>query len=552
MPKVKDETMPAPQKAKRVEAKKREVLYPEIRVNGIVIPRERLVITVEKMRAVLGWENEEEYRERIIAECKKSGANIEELLKEKPEKFLIPADDVLLTDFHGRKVACWNNARNRDFDERHCKEMAQSMLEMGWYFNGESLIVGETGMTISLQHRGCALMLAEELRTMDQYAEHWKAQGWKEPVTIEALLVTGVKEDQDTISTLDNVKPRTEADIISTSDLFAKLPKGERSECSKMLATAIDLVWRRTKADEDGWMPGDGHTVQYQTNAAAMKFLKHHERLKEAAVHLYQENQDRLITKQRLSAGKCAGLMYLMACCQSDIDEYRNTDPRNEKVLKFDDWTKAEEFFSLIGSNPEFEAVRVALKALSSEDTGVGGTDAEKQSILVKGWESHREGGAITAKDLQLDYQEDSEGNITKDGKQYFLIDPPTLGGIDQGIKVRAPKERAPTKEEIKRRAAVELAAKLNAMRGKRVPGEVAAPDPVEYDKDGKPPMLPRTQQDAAQTAKAKADDDAGKVSDVARLAEKLIKFKPGPADKIDKPTTPKPPPKSGKPGSKK
>ena len=112
-----------------------------------------------------------------------------------------------LLDAMGNRVRCVNNDRNRPFDESHARKLAQDILNGHWKLNGESIIVGKTGLILSGQHRLAALVYAWQLWGSTAQGNHWSSK-WEQEPSIETLLVCGIDESPEVTRTLDNVKPR--------------------------------------------------------------------------------------------------------------------------------------------------------------------------------------------------------------------------------------------------------------------------------------------------------------------------------------------------------
>ncbi len=453
--------VPKPQKAAKLVIKSavdeapRSVIYPHLIVNGIVIPPESCIITVAKMAKLLGWETEPEYTTRMLKEFPDM----------KPEAAMY-GSDYLLRDVNGYKVRCWNNCRNRPFDEGHAKKLAQDLLqrnwagfvasELKWYelhkdlastkdwlgklngkgevqlpemtINGETIIIGRTGQVESGQHRGVALMLAEQIRLKQK--GRWEAN-WPDEVILESLVVCGVSESPKNIQTLDNVKPRTLADIFYTSPLFNDLEVMERRECSRMLDRAVAFLWKRTGMKQE----------MYQTHSESQAFVEAHIRILDCLAHIFQENKDRVISNLRLSAGECAGAMYLMGCCKSDGENYhiaRKEGRVSEKSLNWETWDDAREFWVMLGKDAKKDGsapgpITKALTALVDIEDGSTGRAIEKYAILAKAWKLFLAKEEMTVEKLSLsvengDYIEKSDGTMQ--------LNPDTdldFGGIDLG-----------------------------------------------------------------------------------------------------------------------
>lgn len=378
-------------------------------------------------------------------------------------------DVYMLRDNENNKVRCLNNLDNRPFDERWCNGLTQTILKFQWAgtitiselveyvygksgmeawtspdgkqyqigdmiqlsagtINGSSIGLSRTGRVESGQHSLCALKKACQIYraapkgTYPEWDEYlakygdrhdWGPNGLPGPV-IETILVKGLSEDRRVLMTVDNCKPRSEADVFYTSDIFVKLRDlpAKRQEMSRMLATCVDMFWKRTKRQG------------YKTHTEVMQMVQDHPKLIKAVEHLFQENVDvrrnaegKLvggyhISNLGLSAGQAACMCYLMGCSASDGDEYRNGKPApREKGLDWSRWDKAKQFWSMIGDDVGFEPVRRALltKVINDPSTdegtitlGGGLMQRSKLTILAKAWEVFcDEGRQFTELDLK-------------------------------------------------------------------------------------------------------------------------------------------------------
>jgi hypothetical protein len=216
-------------------------------------------ITVAKGKEILLWEAEKEYAARVKA----SNPAYKDVEITFPKEF--PAH---FRDEEGNLVRCWNNCKNRWFDEPRARLYAQEILQRNWAgpstfpgetVNGETIVIGRTGIVLSGQHRLIGLVLAFQM-WLGKNKLHWQKY-WQEEPFLESLIVTGVSEHPCIVRTLDNVKSRTLADTLYTSEVFDGLtlpeangetqrtlrPK-ERMELARMLDSAVDLLWKRTGA----------------------------------------------------------------------------------------------------------------------------------------------------------------------------------------------------------------------------------------------------------------------------------------------------------------
>lgn len=425
-------------------------------------------LTVAQAKELLGWEIEADYTARRMQENPK-------LKKESRDATF--GEEYTLIDEEGQKVRCWNNAKNRPFDDGHARKLAQDVLNRHWRFNFENIIIGITGLVLSGQHRLIGLVLAEQMRLGKQKG-HWEALGWTMPVTIEVSIGFGAPEDADVLQTFDNVKPRTLADVLYTSDIFAGIrERKDRAELSRMLDAAIDLLWKRLGAGKDSFH-------KYQTHSESQDFLVRHHRLLQCVKHLWEENKNRGISHPdlRLSPGQCAAACYLMGCSASDETKYREAEMPQEKLLDWSCWDRAKEFWSdLSGNKKPVGQVRLAIKNLKDE-TELTGRMVEKLMVVAKAWDTYKNGKAPS--------QDDCELSTDHDGA---LDEWPGFGGVDLGPpKPKAEAEPIANEEErqaeARRIRAENLQAKVEGPGTTRLPGEVAKPEPIKVDKDGKPP----------------------------------------------------------------
>lgn len=376
-------------KSKKLPEITRQVIYPEVQVN---VAAGANALTVQQMKDLLGWQEETE-------EVKFGG-------------------DYLLTDAGGKKVRCLNNAHNRPLTESWARTIAQDILNKHWKFNGETIIIGRTGLVLSGQHRLIGGVLAEQDRTGPQ-EHHWKSR-WDGPITMDCLVVFGIEESGEITRTLDNVKPRTLADVLFCDEaVFGKVKPADRQKLCRMADYAVRIVWHRTGAGIDAFAPK-------RTHSEALDFIDRHGKILKAVKHIFEEDKDGHISKI-LSPGTAAGLLYLMASCKSDVDKYRNADTRSEKKMDFEQWEKACEFWVLLSANAaEMEEVRKGLNNLVDPETGEAAPLAHKMALLIKAWNVFAQGYEITAKDLKLKKETDEEG-------VKHLVECPTCGGIDLG-----------------------------------------------------------------------------------------------------------------------
>jgi hypothetical protein len=244
-------------------------------------------------------------------------------------------------------------------------------------------------------------------------------------------VVFGVDESDEVVQTLDNVRPRTVADVLSTVDMFRVAPDDEpapalwRAKVTKAAQRCISQLWERTGSMDDPWNP-------HFNLQEAMSFINRHPRIADAVRHIVAEDGSKGISKF-LNHGDSAALLYLMGTCTSDPDTYRptwETQPE-ENRLDFSMWDKACEFFTLLGSNSaEFKAVREAINRLTNPDTAAKATTDERMGVIAKAWMMFANGEPFNNSvpvdpALKLKYK-------IEDGVS-VLNEWPTVGGIDLG-----------------------------------------------------------------------------------------------------------------------
>lgn len=449
--------------AKKVE---REPVYPEV---DAVVCRGDRALTYDKMKAILHWETEDEHNARVKAQNPYAYRNG----KAKDVGF---GDDYLLKDVAGKKVRCWNNTKNRPFSEPWSTALAINLLLSGpgtpkekrhWKCNGESFIVGVYAQVLSGQHRGVGLMIAVQLwrlakqlhsegksQDFKAFGKAWKAdeqaewlKSWPSEPVLETVYVRGIDESPDTTRTIDNVKPRSLSDVFYTSDVLASVKKpGERAEVTRMLATAVDLMWKRTGVDS-----------RYQTHAESVDFLDRHKSLMKCVQHVFQENKDRAFSGMKLSPGQLACLMYLMAAAKTDPDKYHGL--RSEKACDLSLFDQAKGFMvELIKS--ENSALEAAVDVLSQlVESEEGARASEKRTVLVKAWNLWAAGEKVTGQKVLPETAEDSDGNL-------IYVNHPSCGGIDLGDKPSHDEETAEADaqaEEERKAVAAERVKELDA-----------------------------------------------------------------------------------------
>ena len=456
-----------PEKRVAVDGEMPVVQYPRIETRIYAVGYDYDPLDSDGAEDLLGWESEEQFTARMS-----EGMSEEE---RKRHAFHYGTDFDFL-DVKGDKIKCWNNIGNREFDREHCLSLAQDHLTRDWAdsrnggtikvqldpdtfpeggevdlsemsLNGETIIVTRTSRTASAQHRLISLIFANQMWKAEP--EKWPA--WTDAPTMECIIVYGISDSPRVIQTLDNVKPRSEADTIAATQ-FPDATPFERREWSQALAAATDFVWKRTQVEG-----------LHQTHSASMAFRKRHPSLVRAVQHVCGENKTgRPLSRLKFSQGTCSGLMYLFASSQTDTPTYRDVDPRlrAETLVEMDKsvtaqgrerpvWDASELFWTLVTASVSdtgdrtMVPIKDELGRLANGTEG-GATAAEKVGILCVAWNLWSTGNTLTQEDLRLDYRQRDDG--TK------IVDPhPCVGGIDLGVKPAKVKDSDPSAEELER-----------------------------------------------------------------------------------------------------
>lgn len=401
--------MPRPKKKPPVEAPSVEARYPELRAVLYTAASGEGPITAEHAKAWLGWT---------------------------PETNHDFGDDFLLKDQEGVKVRCSFNDRNRPFNEAWCRTLAQDILNRNWAdsrngpdstINGETIVIGRSGLILSGQHRLIGLILAEQMRVSSMspkkggtaHKDHW-AEKWDSPVTIEGLVVFGVSESSCVVRTLDNVRPRSFGDVLYTEEAFREDADGKpiiadaRKNLCRAAEHAVRLLWSRTGRGEEAFSPKATHSER-------LEFISRHRRLLEAVVHVTDEDGDNGI-KNYVSRGYASAALYLMACSASDGQDYHVQESPSEAHLDFSRWDRACEFWTDFAHSARLGALRTCMTPPEGELRL-----AEKLAYLARAWEHYKDGRDPTADEMDLSdfYMEDPDDGTRR------LIEHPSFGGID-------------------------------------------------------------------------------------------------------------------------
>lgn len=363
----------------------RDVEYPEIQAILYVGDE---ALTVEDAKKLLGWTEDS---------------------KSEPLK-----KDFLFKDVNGKKIKCFNNLNNRPFSMANAVIISQEILRGKWKLNGESMIIGRTGLTLSCQHRLIGFILACQEYSLDpsKYVEFWN----EEP-TLECIIVYGISEVDDVVNTMDTGRPRTLTDVIYRSEYFADLTQQERKEAAKSCQYATNLLWKRTGVE-------DAHGIQ-KTHSEALAFIQAHPRILECVNLIREDNEENQIT-HFITPGYAAALLYLMGSSKTLPKDYYSKHPHDETQLDWDLWDTACDFWvNLASGSKDSDSVilRKAFMNLIPEDGGEV-SKGERIAVILKAWNLIATDKPLTEQALRLKYKVDEEGYRQ-------LLDSPTAGGID-------------------------------------------------------------------------------------------------------------------------
>lgn len=434
-------------------------------------------ITKALAQQLLGWEDEIKYKARCGSAG--NGQGVPGFGKE----FLFK--DSL---FGNVPIRCWYNTKNRPFDLAWAKALAQMILQSGpeldyaarqWKLNGEPILIGEHGQVLSGQHRLVGLVIACEMWSRDK--EFYKNSWLTEP-TIESVITVGISEAQDTIMTIDNVKPRNLGDVFYTSNIFAGLAISQRKWCSDAAAKAVEFLWKRTGVSDT---PG----MSYQTHPASISFFdRHKEHLMLAVDHIFKIDcaNGRPLSALGLRTGDMIGMLYLMGCSKTDPDEGYTTG-RTEDSLDWSRWEDAKEFWVDLVTKRETtfsNVIRALAGTVADDEAGPGGGGQARNIVITKAWRLYIEGEELELDRIMPEY--------AGEGLQRQLISSDDLEGIDNGPPKKKLAGGVPTEDARAEQEADDK--KLAAMKARSAEAlkKKALPAPPPLAKKPVPKPAPR------------------------------------------------------------
>lgn len=363
-----------------------EALYPKIDVK--LCDKESGLLGIETAKELLGWVEETE-----------------------DDKF---GKDFLLRDSTGVKVRCTNDIKNRPLSKSNYLLLKQEILRKNWQLNGEPIIIGKTGQILTGQHQLIALVLAGQEVETDE--DKW---GWKGPVEIPKLIVTGISELDAVVNTIDTARPRSLKDVVFRSKYFKKLAPKDKLLYSRITEFAIRILWDQTNGKQSFGLR--------RTHAECLDFLERHIKLLEAVGHIANEIKEEKNHFHILSLGEAAGMLYLMGSSKTDPKEYQATEDPDETLLNWDNWGKATDYWTLLLSRcEELKAVEYAFANEGKDGVEYAPSLAQKISTVTKGWLQFVQDKKISTDSVKVLHTTNEDGQVT-------LKENPTTGGIDLG-----------------------------------------------------------------------------------------------------------------------
>jgi hypothetical protein len=427
-------------------------------------------LTIDDTIRLLHLETLEQYQERMRKENPGVTGTID-----------FEEDDIIFHDVDGKPVACWAIRNNRHLDMKPTRGYMQSQLTRCWAgptcfeetetfalhdkcgggtavlplgtVNGETIVVSRTGRIDSGQKRLVGHYLAwQHWQRGDRWQEMWPKDKYPKGPVLDAILVLGTSEDDRVVQTLDNVQPRSAADIVYTSPTFRDLHKEDRLRCSRILAGAVKVLWDRT------WYGSSGNQAEnVLTQVEMQEWLRRHPTLEQCVRFIWSlDAEHKLSDAGRGGVGfrttYATAALYLMGACGSDEAEYNGMDQPGEGMVDWSALQKARQFWldltgQVLGDDGEPDThpdrpldttkarlgvlppVVQALAALERADYPVPADDSHRMAVVALAWADYYDGKPLTTEGLDLDTE---NYHVKKDDRMLF-VNRPGFGGIDQG-----------------------------------------------------------------------------------------------------------------------
>jgi hypothetical protein len=132
-------------------------------------------------------------------------------------------------------------------------------------------------------------------------------------------------------------------------------------------------------------------------------------------------------------------MLYLMGASGSDYDTYHDEAKGfTEKRIKWDQWDKATDFWTLLAGSPDFDDV---VRALTDQAAAGNGSLEDRTALLAKAWAAFLDGEPLLYDAVMPEYVPGENGDV--------LNEHPSFGGIDNGLPDDEDDAPTPTPAEV-------------------------------------------------------------------------------------------------------
>jgi hypothetical protein len=342
-----------------------------------------------------------------------------------------------LKDAFGKKIRLLNNPTNRFFGKALAMKYANEHLRKSWTLNLETIVVDENGYVLQGQHRLVGFILAEQMRQLQP--DKWG----KNPLLYETALGFGVPSNHKVANTYDTGRGRKLDDVLFRRKLGKDNTEKQQRKISKVLSTALKLVWLRVGGKTLSFAPHFPHTE-------AIKFLEEHPDVLESVKAVIDIDEGDEGKEQNISSllglGTASALHYLM-------------------WQAVDDWEKAVDFWESVASGEGLkkgDAIHTLRAMLIKSDASSGTARDEVVGAVINTWKFWVKGENATLKQIKVPRK--------KVGEKFVLADFPRIGGLDDTVD--APVELTQHQLVI-----------LNALKGEPNPHSLCARELVTASK---------------------------------------------------------------------
>lgn len=183
----------------------RPPLYSTICANGIEIPRDRMKITADMSKAILGWEREEDYYFRL----KEQDPNVK-------REYCSFGIDYHLKDYSHERIRCWNcysydGELATRIKRKRIVEMAGDLYDTVPYIHSKKpIVISKTGKVIQGRKRLMALVVAAQIWVEDNDT------AVEEPYIV-SVVITGV-DDYFEPNVTNDLERRSELAVLTRDD----------------------------------------------------------------------------------------------------------------------------------------------------------------------------------------------------------------------------------------------------------------------------------------------------------------------------------------------